>query len=162
MTTRELLLLLLLQPLPASAIQHFILSNIGVTPPTSLNRTLVPLRLSSATLSDSVKPSLDFPPVTLDSYIVANEWILNNWSLPLAEKSVMVDVQLTEWMDVDVSKLLIQAADKKVLKKELELSIVFGNGALRGLKGLVQIHVGGMKTTFESGWLPEGTHLNQL
>uniref|UniRef100_M4C477 Protein kinase domain-containing protein n=1 Tax=Hyaloperonospora arabidopsidis (strain Emoy2) TaxID=559515 RepID=M4C477_HYAAE len=74
----------------------------------------------------------------------------------------MVDVQLTEWMDVNVSKLLIQAADKKVLKKELELSIVFGNGALRGLKGLVQIHVGGMKTTFESGWLPEGTHLNQL
>uniref|UniRef100_A0AAV1V2C8 Protein kinase domain-containing protein n=1 Tax=Peronospora matthiolae TaxID=2874970 RepID=A0AAV1V2C8_9STRA len=162
MTTRDLLLLLLLQPSPASAMQHFILSSLGVAPPTSLNRTLVPLTLSSATLTDSPKPSLDVSPVTLDSYIVANEWILNNWSLPSAEESVMVDVQLTEWMDVNVSKLLIQAADKEVLEKELELSLVFGNGALRGLNGLVQIHVDGMKTAFESGWLPGDTHLNQL
>ncbi|KAL3667361.1 hypothetical protein V7S43_007587 [Phytophthora oleae] len=160
---------LLLQALGASAIERLVLSHTGNTSMLASGQTLVPLELSSAALTDLLTKPQDLSPVTLDSYVTGGEWTLSNWSTPLSEmlsgtsatdQTVQVDVQLFEAMDVAVSQLLVQADSTPL--DSVDLSLVFGADALADLSGLVQVHVDGMKTTFQDQWLPAGVDLNQL
>lgn len=161
--------LLLLQTLQASASERFVLSRTGNLKVVSSGETLVPLELSSAALTDLLTTSQDLSPVALDSYVTSGEWTLSNWSAPLSEiltqssasdQTVLVDVQLSDTVDVAVSQLLVQA-DVSPLE-DVDVSLVFGRDALAGLTTLVQVHVDGMKTAFEDEWLPDGMDLNQL
>ncbi|KAK1932471.1 Dual specificity protein kinase shkA [Phytophthora citrophthora] len=160
---------LLLQALGASAIERLVLSHTGNTSVLSSGQTLVPLELSSAALTDLLTKPQDLSPVTLDSYVTGGEWTLNNWSKPLSEmlsgtsatdQTVQVDLQLFDAMDVAVSQLLVQADSTSL--DSVDLSLVFGADALADLSGLVQVHVDGMKTSFQDQWLPAGVDLNQL
>lgn len=160
---------LLLQALGASAIERLVLSHTGNTSILASGQTLVPLELSSAALTDLLTKPQDLSPVTLDSYVTGGEWTLSNWSKPLSEmlsgtsatdQTVQVDVQLFDAMDVAVSRLLVQADSTPL--DSVDLSLVFGADALADLSGLVQVHVDGMRTTFQDQWLPAGVDLNQL
>ncbi|KAF1784245.1 Protein kinase-like domain [Phytophthora cactorum] len=163
------ILFLLLQTLGASASERFVLSHTGNVSAPPSGQTLVPLELSSAALTDLLTTSQDLSPVTLDSYVTGGEWTLNNWSAPLSQMlsegggtnhTVLVDVQLTDALDVAVSQLLVQADPTPL--ESVDLSLSFGNDALAELSGLVQVHVDGVKATFEDQWLPAGVDLNQL
>ncbi|KAG6954816.1 hypothetical protein JG688_00012174 [Phytophthora aleatoria] len=163
------ILFLLLQTLGASASERFVLSHTGNVSAPPSGQTLVPLELSSTALSDLLTTSQDLSPVTLDSYVTGGEWTLNNWSAPLSQMlsegggtnhMVLVDVQLTDALDVAVSQLLVQADPTPL--ESVDLSLSFGNDALAELSGLVQVHVDGVKATFEDQWLPAGVDLNQL
>ncbi|POM71067.1 TKL protein kinase [Phytophthora palmivora] len=160
--------LLLLQALGASAIERFVLSQTGNASLLSSGETLVPLELSSAALTHLLTTSQDLSPVTFDSYVAAAEWKLSNWSVPLSKmlqegsdnnQTVLVDVQLQNALDVTVSQLLIKKDDTPL---DADLTLTFGKDALAGLTELVQVHVDGMKTTFEDAWLPTGVDLHQL
>ncbi|KUF78916.1 kinase protein [Phytophthora nicotianae] len=163
------MLLLLLQTLRASASERFVLSHTGNVSVLSSGQTLVPLELSSAALTDLLMKSQDLSPVTLDSYVSGGEWKLNNWSAPVsqmlskdggANHTVQVDVHFSDGLDVAVSQLLVQADPTPL--ESVDLSLSFGNDALAELSGLVQVHVDGVKATFEDQWLPAGVDLNQL
>ncbi|POM72770.1 TKL protein kinase [Phytophthora palmivora] len=165
---RSVAALLLLQALGASAIERFVLSQTGNASLLSSGETLVPLELSSAALTHLLTTSQDLSPVTFDSYVAAAEWKLSNWSVPLSKmlqegsdnnQTVLVDVQLQNALDVTVSQLLIKKDDTPL---DADLTLTFGKGALAGLTELVQVHVDGMKTTFEDAWLPTGVDLHQL
>ncbi|CAH0516437.1 unnamed protein product [Peronospora belbahrii] len=130
---------------------------------------LVPLELSYAALTDLLMTrSQDFAPVRFDTYVNGTDWILNNWSIPVStmltqfhtsNESVLIAIQLDDVLDVTVSQLRIQADEKS---KDVDVSLVFNTNAVAGMKELVEIHVSGMKTTFEDGWLRQGVKLNQL
>ncbi|KAG7382826.1 hypothetical protein PHYPSEUDO_004334, partial [Phytophthora pseudosyringae] len=161
--------LLLLQTLGAAASKRFVLSHTGNASVLASGQTLVPLQLSPAALTDLLATSHSLSPVTFDSYVAGGEWTLGDWSAPLTEmlsetsgtdQAVQVDVQLSDALDVAVSQLLVRA-DASPLKS-VDLSLSFGADALASLSGLVQVHVDGVKTTFEDEWLPAGVDLNQL
>lgn len=161
--------LLLQMPQTVALQQRLVVSRADVAASVVSGRTLVPLQLSARARTDLSTNVRDVAPVTLDSFVVGQQWILNNWRSPLAPvlgtqsspEAFVVDVQLSAPTDVNVSTLRLQA-DDAVLDKEVKLTVVFGRDALRGLSGLLQIYVDGMKATFGNGWLPEGTHLTQL
>ncbi|KAL4110604.1 hypothetical protein PRIC1_002295 [Phytophthora ramorum] len=161
--------LLMLQTLPALASERFVLSRTGNSSVSSSGETLVPVEFSSAALTDLLTTPRDLSPVAFDSFVAGAEWTLSNWSAPLKEmltqtsasdQTVLVDVQFQDEVDVTISQLLVQA-DATPLA-DVDLTLVFSTDALAGLTGLVQIHVDGMKTTFEDQWLPYGVNLNQL
>ncbi|KAE9361940.1 hypothetical protein PF008_g553 [Phytophthora fragariae] len=168
---RRFFLLLLLQSLVAAASERFVLSRAGNASAQPLGETLVPLQLSAAALTAQLATSQDLTPVALDSRVAGGEWTLSNWSKPLAEiraqtsgtdQTVLVDVQLSDApLDVDVSQLLLQA-DATPLEDAVQLTLSFGKDALTGLADLAQVHVDGMRATFEDAWLPTDVDLNQL
>lgn len=165
------LLLSLLLPLAAAAGERFVLSRVGNASALASGATLVPLQLAAGALTALLASSQDLTPVALDSVVSGAEWTLGNWSRPLAEmraqisgtdRSVLVDMQLSDSpLDVDVSQLLVQA-DATPLEDDLELTLSFGKDSLAGLEDLVQVHVDGMRATFEDAWLPKAADLNQL
>ncbi|CAI5730331.1 unnamed protein product [Hyaloperonospora brassicae] len=167
---QQLLLLPLLLQMPQTvALQRLVISRADAATSVLFGRTLVPLQLSARVQTDPSTNLRAVAPVTLDSFVVGDQWILNNWRSPLAQvlgtqsrpEAFVVDVQLSAPTDVNVSTLWLQA-DDAVPDEEVELTVVCGRDALRGLTGLLQIHVDGMKATFGNGWLPERTHLTQL
>ncbi|KAF4029163.1 Protein tyrosine kinase [Phytophthora infestans] len=163
------ILFLLMQTLGASASERFVLTHTANVSTLPSGQTLVPLELSSAAITDLLTTSQDLSPVTLDSYVTGGEWMLNNWSTPLsqmlskgggANRTVLVDVQFSDALDVAVSRLLIQADSTPL--ESVDMSLSFANDALAELSGLVQVHFDGVKATFEDQWLPAGVDLNQL
>ena len=163
------LALLLPLTLRASDTHRFVLSWTGRSNAIASHQTLLPLELSSAAMTDLLPTSSNFLAlVDLETYVTDAEWTLDQWSVPLStmlpqssgsDQSMVVDVQFGDALDVTDSQLVIQA-DKNPL--DVDVSLLFGNNALAGLNELVQIHVVGMKTTFENKWLPERATLKQL
>ncbi|CAI5726636.1 unnamed protein product [Peronospora destructor] len=161
--------LLLPQTLRASDTKRFVLSWTGRSNIISSCQTLVPLELSSAAMTDLLPASQNsLAPVELDTYVNGVEWTLNQWSLPVSkmltqssgtDQSVVMDVQLGDAMNVTILQLVVQADNEP---NDVDVSLVFGNNALSGLKELVQVHVVNITTTLENKWLPEGVKLNRL
>ncbi|KAG7385220.1 hypothetical protein PHYBOEH_009112 [Phytophthora boehmeriae] len=162
------LLLQALWALQTSASRTFVLSRNGNATSSSSGATVISVQLSAASFG-LMDASQALSPVVFDSFVAGAEWTLKNWSQPVtdvlggtgSDQTVLVDVQFPDQVDVGVTKLLLQA-DASPLES-VDLSLVFGTDALAGLTGLSQVHVDGMKTTFEDGeWLPHSAELNQL